>query len=662
MRKALRCVVPTLVLALGAAPASALIPGGGNPITDCHAEFEAPRLELNYPPFNPAKPRPQRELRCFDGDPSCDLDGAVDHACTFDVDVCLFNADPALPFCTPSTVTGVDVGGGSDPDLQALEGALAALVPASSNVCTSGRTLAVPLKGPSPKGTFKRASKTVRVTATASGKDLDVLKLTCMPRGWPSHGYDEANTRATPVETRITPATAPSLALDWTLDLRALEGGTRNGVTSTPTVGDGRVFVTSWNGNVYAVDQRTGKVKWRYPTGSHTVLGVQSSATLTADGRLLVGDSRSVLHCLDAKKGKLLWQTQLGDPALDHVWASPAVGNGRVYVGLASHSDVPCTQGRLLALDLDTGALLWTREMVPDKVCDDDTAVACTSDAECGGSCVVGRGAGVTATVAVDPVADDVYVNTVGCYTFPSIGDSDSIMRLDAASGATEWLTRVQPPEQFRVCSTDQSIECTPSTVCPGGGSCVAKAFYHDFGFLNGPLLVEADDGLGGTRPLVVSASKDGSLYALDPASGAITWQRAVLPTPVTPAFAGFGLFNGAIGFAEQRFHAALYELIPATVPAPEHRVAFSPVDGSTLWDEPIGAGWGSIALGGGVSVVGTLASATLYVHDAATGTELRAIPMPAAVASGASIVDGVVYVGYGIFGADGGVQAFALP
>ena len=26
------------------------------------------------------------------------------------------------------------------------------------------------------------------------------------------------------------------------------------------------------------------------------------------------------------------------------------------------------------------------------------------------------------------------------------------------------------------------------------------------------------------------------------------------------------------------------------------------------------------------------------------------------------SIVDGVVYVGYGIFGADGGVQAFALP
>jgi hypothetical protein len=90
--------------------------------------------------------------------------------------------------------------------------------------------------------------------------------------------------------------------------------------------------------------------------------------------------------------------------------------------------------------------------------------------------------------------------------------------------------------------------------------------------------------------------------------------------------------------------------------------MTFSAVDGSTLWDEPIGAGWGSMALGGGVSVAGTLASTTLYVHDAALGTELRAIAMPATVASGASIVDGTIYVGYGIFGADGGVQAFTAP
>ena len=643
--------------------ARGMLPGGGRPDTDCYAEFEAPRLRLDYPPFDPAKPKPGREVRCFDGDPACDLDGAVNHSCLFDVDVCLFNTDPALPACTPATVTAVKVSGTSDPDLQALSSALAALLPASSNVCTSGRTLAVPLKGPNPAGTYRRATKVVRVSAKATANDGDALKLTCVPRGWPGHGYDDRNRRATLVESSISPGNAATLTEKWTLDLQAREGGSSNGVTSTPTVGDGKVFVTSWNGNVYAVNASSGKVRWSYPTGTGGGQGVQSSATLTADGRVLVGDSVAVLHCLDAKRGKLLWKTPLGNPAVDQIWASPTVANGRVYMGIASHNDNPCTQGRVVALDLDTGAVLWTRAMVPDKICDNDTSVTCSSDGECGGgSCIAARGAGVTATVAVDPVEDAIYLNTVGCYTFPSVGDSDSIMKLDAATGASQWIRRVQPAEQFEVCNTDPSIECTPSTVCPSAGTCVPKAFYHDFGFLNGPLLVDADDGIGGTRPLVVSGSKDGSLYALDPANGDVVWQRAVLPTPVTPAFAGFGLFDGAVAFADDRFHAALYQFIPVTMPEPEHRQAFSAVDGSTLWSDDIGAGWGSVSLGGGLSFAGTLAAPVVYVHDAATGARLATLDIPAVTSSGASIVDGTVYVGYGIFGAPGGVRAFALP
>lgn len=653
----------TTALVLASPPlARGMLPGGGNPATDCFAEFEAPRLRLSYPPFDPAKPKPGREVRCFDGDPACDLDGAVNHSCQFDVDVCLFNADPALPTCSATTVSAVKVSGTTDPDLMALSNALAALLPASSNVCTSGRTLAVPLKA-TPTGAYRRATKVVRISAKASATDGDALKLTCVPRGWPSHGYDERNRRATAVEGAITPANASTLTEKWTLDLQAREGGAANGVTSTPTVGDGKVFVTSWNGNVYAVDAASGKVRWTYDTGTGGGQGVQSSATLTADGRVLVGDSVAVLHCLDAKKGKLLWKSTLGNAAVDQIWGSPTVANGRVYMGIASHNDNPCTQGRVVALDLDTGVTLWLRKMVPDRVCDNDTAVACSVDAECGaGTCVPARGAGVTATVAVDPVDDAIYLNTVGCYTFPSVGDSDSIMKLDGSTGGAQWIRRVQPPEQFQVCNTDPSIECTPSTVCPAAGSCAPKAFYHDFGFLNGPLLVDADDGLGGTRSLVVSGSKDGSLYALDPTDGSIVWQRAVLPTPVTPAFAGFGLFDGAIAFADDRFHAALYDFIPAAVPAPPHRQAFSAVDGSTLWFDDIGTSWGAVSLGGGVSYAGTLAVAGLYVHDAATGARLTTLDLPSVTSSGASIVDGTVYVGYGIFGAPGGVRAFTLP
>jgi outer membrane protein assembly factor BamB len=579
-------------------------------------------------------------VRCFDGDAGCDVDGTVNNECQFDVDVCLLrSADPALPTCTPAEVTSTVVSNpAADPDLQALQAALNALLPVAADACTSGRTLRVPLRGPDSHGRFTRASKKVRLRArTASEEDSDSLKLTCVPRDWPSHGYDHANRRANPLETILGPANAANLAVKWQFDIAAVDGPSDAGVTSTPTVGGGLVFITAWNGKVYAVDADDGRLRWRYDIGP-TSLGLQSSATITADGRLLFGDSDANMYCLVARTGKLLWKTSIGDPSVDHIWASPQVANGRVLIGIASHNDQPCTQGRLVALDVDTGSLLWTRTTVPDRICHDDTSITCSVDADCpSGQCIQARGAGVTATVAVDPTGEAVYMNTVGCYTFPSVGDEDSIFRLDAATGTPAWIVRVQPPEQF------------------------GKIFYHDFGFLNGPILADADDGMGGTRPLVVSGSKDGSLYARNP-DGTEAWTRVVLPAPMAPGFAGFGLFNGAVGFAADRFYASLYEFIPPVMPAPKHLMAFSAVDGSTAWEDEIGTSWGSIALAGGLVFVGTNGAAEYYVYDAATGVRLKTITMPANVTSGASVVGGTVYVGYGPFGPAGGVLALAVP
>src|SRR5262249_18472868 len=94
----------------------------------------------------------------------------------------------------------------------------------------------------------------------------------------------------------------------------------------------------------------------------------------------------------------------------------------------------------------------------------------------------------------------------------------------------------------------------------------------------------------------------------------------------------------------------------------PEHLMAFNPADGSTTWQDEIGASWGSIGAGGGLVVVGTNATNVLYVYDATNGTRLATLPMPDVVSSGASIVDGTIYVGYGIFGSTGGARAFGLP
>jgi outer membrane protein assembly factor BamB len=234
-------------------------------------------------------------------------------------------------------------------------------------------------------------------------------------------------------------------------------------------------------------------------------------------------------------------------------------------------------------------------------------------------------------------------MSTVGCYTFPSVGDSDSVFSIDAATGTVNWKYRTEPIEQF------------------------PKTFYHDFGFLNGPLLIDGDDGAGGTRPLVVDGSKDGTLYAFHP-DGTVAWTN---PMIAPPAFAGFGLFNGATGFASHTLYSSLFTTSDGSAwpDTNDHLYAFSDLDGSVLWHDQIRPSWGSMAVANGLLFVGNNATPTdpaeYYVYDATTGARLKTFAVPAntsAVASGASILNGTVYVGYGVFGGPGGVMALGLP
>lgn len=680
-------------IAAAQCPPSCPLPGGGAAEQDCHAEFAARGVRLNHPPFDPGNPAPRLELHCFDGDPGCDVDGAVDGVCTFDLDVCLHNADPALPACTPAPVTGVTFEGTADADLAAAQAAVSALLPASGNVCTAGQTLRVTLlRG--ADGRLAAAAKHVALAAVTdgAGTDDDTLDLTCVPHGWPSHGYNYGNHRATPLETVLTADNAATLTVKWHFDARAVTMGSLNAVSSTPTVGFGMVYVTSWNGTVYALREDTGEVEWTFKVTPTFPIGTQTSATLTADGRLIIGDADATVHCLDALTGRKLWERALSipfgeEPPADHHWGSATVANNRVFMGIASHSDLPCTRGRLVALDLDTGDVLWDLPTVPVSVCNNDTSQTCSGDGECnGGTCIRGRGAGVTATVAVDATGETVYMNTVGCYTYPSIGDSDSMFRVEAATGRVVWKRRVQQPEQFAACE-DNGAECRTEADC-SGAACTTKMFYHDFGFLNGPLLIQADDGTGGTRPLIVSGSKSGTLYAFDPDNGMIAWTNAVVPTPVTPGFAAYGLFNGAIGFANQRIHAALNSVASPGGNPPNHLRAFSSLDGRELWHDEIGRSWSHVGIANDLLFVGTedvmprcstdlqqectnddqcpgghcLEASPYYVYDARDGRRLNTLTLPADVAGGPSIVDGSVYIPYGTFDKDGGVVAYALP
>src|SRR5262245_64927163 len=153
-------------------PVLAVVPGGGPAARDCQLELTTPRL--NYP--LPAPGKPAKELRCFDGDAGGDIDGEVNGVCHFPIDACFRVADPALPTCTPADVTAFVVGGANgNADLRNLQQAGQALLPATTNVCTTGQSVGVALRGRSKKA----AKRTVKLKArTAAGTDSDKVKLT----------------------------------------------------------------------------------------------------------------------------------------------------------------------------------------------------------------------------------------------------------------------------------------------------------------------------------------------------------------------------------------------------------------------------------------------------------------------------------------------------
>ncbi|MCP4783675.1 MAG: PQQ-binding-like beta-propeller repeat protein [Fuerstiella sp.] len=117
----------------------------------------------------------------------------------------------------------------------------------------------------------------------------------------------------------------PPLKFKW---IRRYEGTFKH----LPVCGGGRMYTHTAEGQVFAVEQETGRLLWRkhWP---HVFLSFTSPVYFRADGRerLLVpqaGMKQSVLRCLDAASGELLWEAPFtGSPSWSRQ-APPIVSNG----------------------------------------------------------------------------------------------------------------------------------------------------------------------------------------------------------------------------------------------------------------------------------------------------------------------------------------------
>jgi eukaryotic-like serine/threonine-protein kinase len=119
---------------------------------------------------------------------------------------------------------------------------------------------------------------------------------------------------------------------------------------SSPLVFNGRVYFGSSDGNIYALEEKTGILQWKFETK-----GIVHASPALAAGTIYIGSWDSYLYALDAETGTEKWRFKTGeDPIISNqvgFQSSPAVVDGVVYVG--------CRDAHLYAIDAQTGRKKW---------------------------------------------------------------------------------------------------------------------------------------------------------------------------------------------------------------------------------------------------------------------------------------------------------------
>jgi polyvinyl alcohol dehydrogenase (cytochrome) len=338
---------------------------------------------------------------------------------------------------------------------------------------------------------------------------------------WNGWGRDPANSRYQP-RPGFGAAEVPRLRLKWAFGYRG------SYAYGQPVVVGGRVFVTSSTGRVYSLDARRGCTYWTYDgeAASRTAVTIAALGRGGAGGAVAVfGDDGANVYALDAASGELRWKVRVDVHPLARITGAPKVHAGRVYVPVSSLEEVaaisksyPCCTfvGKVVALDLATGSVLWVTPLAP--------APQPLPPSDVGTRRFGPAGAAVWNSPTVDERRGLLYFGTGNSYTDVAIPASDAIVALDLRSGAVRWVRQLTPDDNFVVgCPVPSS--CTPGSDCPPRqGNCPA-ATGPDFDFGASVILARTAGG----RELLLASQKSGVVYGLDPArEGAVLWRRQV--------------------------------------------------------------------------------------------------------------------------------------
>jgi quinohemoprotein ethanol dehydrogenase len=333
---------------------------------------------------------------------------------------------------------------------------------------------------------------------------------------WTSVGRTADEQRFSPL-TQINTENVSRLGLAWFADF-----DTNRGQEATPLAIDGVLYVsTAWS-KVKAYDARTGRLLWAYDPkvpGEFAGRGccdVVNRGLAAWNGKIYVASYDGRLIALDAHTGAVVWEVL----TLDHdkpvtSTGAPRVINGKVVIGNAGGEFG--VRGYLSAYDATSGKLLWRFYTVPGNPAEGAEAPVMRTAARTwnGKWWEVGGGGTVWDGIAYDPRLNLVYFGTGNGspwnrrYRGAGGGDNlfvASLIAVNADTGAYAWHYQEVPGEAWDYDATS-------------------------------PLMLADLKVGGGPRRVLMQASKDGFFYVLDAKTGAVisaknyvttTWASAI--------------------------------------------------------------------------------------------------------------------------------------
>ncbi len=300
--------------------------------------------------------------------------------------------------------------------------------------------------------------------------------------------------------------------------------------------GDGRVYGNDGATGIVALDARTGKAIWHRRITATSTLGVDiqptafggmvfASTVPVSTRGIYAGGDRGTVYALDARSGAIRWKFDTvkgdlwGNPKVNSgggVWYTPAVDVHRriLYAGVANPAPFPGTAeypngssrpgpnlytDSVVALDLDRGTLLWYHQVTPHDLFDRDQVHVLLAT-------VNGR---------------DVVV---------SAGKSGVVLGLDPDTGRVLWQRSVG-----KHLHDDLTTLPGPTDVWPGtyGGVLTPPATADGTVYV---ATVNAPTKLAPDKEAYIGSelgTHDGEVVAIDVASGRVTWDTAVPGDPL---------------------------------------------------------------------------------------------------------------------------------